>query len=168
MAPYLRSALGSVLAVLCLTGPPAASSAEPGIVIGDAWSRALPPVVPNGAVYMRIENRSGRDDTLLGAASPIAERAAVHEHVREGDMMRMRPAGPLALPAGEVIVLAPGGLHVMLFGLREPLRAGRTYPLTLELEHAGSVEVRVTVGPPAAGSGPAPRDPPGGLGRHRH
>ena len=81
---------------------------------------------------------------------PAARVVELHTHIREGDVMRMRPVADIPLPSGQTVHLRPGGLHIMLIGLTEPLRQGATVPLTLRFERAG--EVQVTLGVESAGA----------------
>lgn len=105
----------------------------------------------NSAVYLTVRNAGGAPDTLLGAASPVAERVEIHESYLEGDVMRMREVGPLAVPAGGEVALRPGGLHIMLVGLRESLLEGDTLSLVLDFRRSGSVHLEVPVGAPGSG-----------------
>lgn len=114
------------------------------------WSRALPPVAPTGAAYMVIENRGETTDTLKQASTPIAGYTELHEHVHQGDLMKMQRIDSLDIAPGEQVEFSPGGYHVMLFELKEPLVAGNTYPMTLTFEHAGEIEIEVHVSKDAA------------------
>src|SRR5690606_10830983 len=78
-------------------------------------------------------------------SSPVAETAELHTHIKDGEVMRMRPVEAIEVPAGGSVTLKPGGDHVMLMSLRAPLKEGETFPLTLIFEHRGSREVDVTV-----------------------
>lgn len=109
------------------------------------WSRALPPVAPTGAAYMVIENRGEDSDRLTGAHTPIAAHAELHEHVHRDDVMKMQEVDGVEIAPGSSVEFAPGGYHVMLFGLKKPLDAGTAYPLTLVFERTGEVEVTVNV-----------------------
>lgn len=109
------------------------------------WSRALPPVAPTGAAYMVIENRGDAADTLKDATTPIAGHTELHEHVHQGDLMKMQRVDSVQIAPGEQVAFTPGGYHVMLFELKEPLVAGNRYPMTLTFEHAGEIEVEVHV-----------------------
>ncbi|HJV06019.1 MAG TPA: copper chaperone PCu(A)C [Chromobacteriaceae bacterium] len=110
------------------------------------WSRAMPEASPTGAAYMTLTNQGKSDDRLLAASSPRAQSAELHTHLNDHGVMRMRPvADGIALPAGQQVKLAPGGLHIMLMGLKQPLKAGDHFPLTLKFEKAGSVTVDVQV-----------------------
>ncbi|SDS29147.1 hypothetical protein SAMN05216421_1253 [Halopseudomonas xinjiangensis] len=113
--------------------------------ISRAWSRALPPVAPTGAAYMSIENRGGQAARLVGVSTPIAERAEVHQHTHTEGVMRMQRVDDVVIEPGQQVDFAPGGYHIMLFNLNEPLAAGASYPLTLRFEQAGDVEVQIDV-----------------------
>ncbi|NBB52257.1 copper chaperone PCu(A)C [Rhizobium sp. CRIBSB] len=108
---------------------------------------------PNGrditGCYLTLT--SSRDDRLISVASPAAATAQVHEMKTEDGIMKMAElkAG-LALPAGEAVTLKPGGNHIMLMGVTQPLKAGDTVSLTLTFDHAAAYGVRAIVGQPAA------------------
>ena len=116
-----------------------------GIHIMKPWSRPLPAVSVNGAAYMTLVNKGNRPDRLLSVSTPAAGKAKLHNHTMEGGMMKMRPVGALEITPGDEAVLQPGGLHVMLLGLTEPLVDGKLFPLTLHFERAGSIEVMVMI-----------------------
>ena len=109
---------------------------------------ARPTVVkqPSGAAYVTVENRGKAADRLLGVSSPVAESAAIHTMAMDGDIMRMREAGPLPLAPAAKVEMKPGaGYHIMLIGLKRPLQPGDSFPVTLSFEKAGKLEVLVTV-----------------------
>lgn len=130
------------------------------IHIMSPWSQALPAVSKNGAVYVTLMNHGEATDRLVGASTPMADRAELHGHSMEDGMMAMRPVDSVALNPGEYVKLEPGGHHIMLFGLKKPLKAGEQFALTLEFEESPPMEVVVTVQPLGAG---APQ-----LGGHEH
>ena len=127
---------------------------DAGLQVIAAWARATPGRVPNGAVFLTIKNYSTFDDRLLTAATPAAQRAELHRHETDGGVMRMRRVRGIDLPAGGTVVFEPGGLHVMLMGLHEPLRKGAVFDLSLVFEKAGQTTFRVEVGPVGAMSPP--------------
>ncbi|HDZ55417.1 MAG TPA: copper chaperone PCu(A)C [Pseudomonas xinjiangensis] len=134
--------------------------------IDHPWSRPLPPVAPTGAAYLRIENHGQTADSLLGVRSPIAEYAQMHEHLHVDGLMKMQQTERVDIASGQTVIFEPGGLHIMLFDLREPLVSGDEFPLTLDFEKAGAVEVIVKIGeevPEPAGS-----EPPHDSGAHQH
>lgn len=107
------------------------------------WARATPPLAKMGAAYLEIRVLAA--DTLVGAASPVSERVEIHATVDNNGVLQMRPLYALPVAAGQPAHLAPGGTHIMLVGLRAPLAAGTSFPLTLQFEHAGAVIVQVSV-----------------------
>ncbi len=119
---------------------------EKGIVIEDAWVRPSPMTAGNGAAYMVIRNTGSEDDALIAADSDIAGAVEIHETMMmEGDMMGMQPVESIPVPAGGSVTLEPGGYHIMLIDMREPLEAGQTVTLTLTFEKAGPIEVQAEV-----------------------
>lgn len=113
--------------------------------IDHPWSRALPPTAPNGAAYFVVHNRAQAGDRLLAVSTPRAAKTEMHTHVMLGDVMKMQKIDSIGIPAGGDVRFAPGGNHVMLFGLTQPLVAGERFPLTLEFEKAGKVDVEVAI-----------------------
>lgn len=108
------------------------------------WSRALPPTAHTGALFVSIRNQ-GEKDYLEAAHADIAEAAELHTHVHENGLMRMRQVERIEVPAGGTLELAPGSFHIMLIGLREPLREGMHFPVRLEFAASGNVELQAEV-----------------------
>jgi len=102
--------------------------------VRDAWIRASVPGQSGTGAFMKLSAPSGT--RLVGASTPAAGVAEVHEMKMEGDTMRMRAAGALELPPRQTVELKPGGLHVMLMDLKQALAAGSKVPLTLQFEDA--------------------------------
>lgn len=115
------------------------------IEIGHPWARATAPSAPSGAVYFVLSNVGKDDDRLLSATTPVAEKAELHTHLIDGGVMRMRPVDAVEVAPGSPTTFAPGGLHVMLTGLKQPLVKGKAFPLTLRFEKGGPVTVQVDV-----------------------
>jgi copper(I)-binding protein len=137
--PALAAALFYCTAALAQTG---------GVEIRDVWARATPVGARNGAAYLTMQSPTA--DRLTAASSPVAERVELHLSAMEDGVMRMREVPAIDLPPGETVTLKPGGLHVMLMGLKQPLQPGETIPLTLTFEKAGMREVTAAVGPVGA------------------
>lgn len=157
MLCFLRSAgLAVALLVFGWAAPVWAGEIE----AGEAWARARMPEARAGAAYVTLTNRGGGADTLLSAASPVAETVELHTHIMDGNIMQMRQVENIPLPAGETVTLQPGGLHVMLIGLKEPLTEGKAFPVTFSFEKAPPMTLKVTVKGMAAGS------PGGGMPSH--
>ena len=119
-------------------------------VLGDLsihgpWARELPPVAPNGAAYLRIENGGNEAARVVSASSPIADRVEIHAHETDDGVMKMRHLHSVEVPARGALTFEPGGLHLMLIGLGEPLVRGESFPLTLEFDRAGTIDVTVEI-----------------------
>ena len=126
------------------------------IQIGNPWTRATPKGSTVAGAYMTITNKGSAPDRLLGGASAVADRFEVHSMVMDGGVAKMRPVdGGLEIKPGETVDLKPGGFHVMLTGLKQPLDKGQKVKATLEFAKAGKVEVEYTVEALGAAS-PAP------------
>jgi len=120
----------------------AAVSAHAAVQVTGAWARATMPGQKVAGVYLQLE--SDVKARLVGVRTAAAKSAEVHEMSHAGGVMRMRRLESLDLPAGEPIDLHPGGLHIMLLDIHQPLQVGQRVPLTLIVEAAGKrVEVPV-------------------------
>ena len=115
------------------------------------FTRATLPNAPVGGGFLTIENTGTEADRLVSATSEVAGETQIHEMAMEGDVMKMRQlAEGLEIPAGETVVLAPGGFHIMFMGLKQAFVEGETVAVTLTFEKAGSVEVLLPVAAAAA------------------
>ena len=136
-----------------------------------AWVRAAVPGQSGTGAFMSLT--AGRKLRLVGAATPLAGVAEVHEMKMEGDTMRMGAITGLDLPADQRVDLKPGGFHVMLMDLKQPLKAGTKLPLTLRFQDESGatstrqVELPISMTPPAGATGAADA---GGMGSmpHKH
>ena len=104
-------------------------------VATDAWVRAT--VAGQKATGLFVELKSPTAARLTGGSSPAAASVEVHEMTMDGGVMRMRAIHALPLPAGQAVTLKPGSYHVMLMGLKAPVTAGDTVPVTLTIEREG-------------------------------
>ena len=118
------------------------------------YARSTVPNQPTGAVYMTIENKGDKADELVSMESPIASSVELHTMSMEGNVMRMRAADQLELKPASTITMKPGdGYHVMLLGLKRPLKAGDKFPLLLRFKTSGEIGVAVSVEDVKAESG---------------
>ena len=119
------------------------------VAVSDAWVRGTVAGQKVTGAFMRL--KSPADATLLAATSPAAKMVEIHEMKVEGGVMKMRAVDKLALPAGKAVDLKPGGYHMMLMDLTQPLKVGDTVPLMLTIaDKAGNkqmIEVRAVVRP---------------------
>jgi len=136
----MRTAL---LIVAALTLSPLSATAEETVRIIEPWARATILASRPGAAYLTIE--SARDDRLISIESPVADRVMIHASDNNDGVNRMVHLDTLDLPAGKSVVLAPGGTHLMLMGLKERLIEGARVPVTLRFERAGEVTITVPV-----------------------
>jgi len=149
-----RSIAFAAILTTIATGRFAQGMGTDTIAIDHAWARATPAEATTGAVYMTISNKANTPDRLTGGSSPIAEKVQIHEMKMVNNVMEMRElSGGLPVPAMGSVTLKPGGYHVMLIGLKEPLKVGQTVALTLTFEKAGKVAVSAPVQPIGATSG---------------
>ena len=122
------------------------------IQVEQPWARATPAGASTGAVYLTIANKSHDADRLLGASSDVADKSQIHQmKVVSGTMEMHEVSGGLPVPAGGSVELKPGSYHVMLIGLKKPLKDGETIPLTLDFEKAGKVSITVPIRAMGAG-----------------
>jgi periplasmic copper chaperone A len=118
-----------------------------GIKVDQVWARATPGAAKTAVIYFTITNTGTTPDTLEGEAStPAAEHAELHEDKVTNGVMQMRPMKSLTIDPGKSVALEPSsGYHLMLIGLKRPLKEGQTVPLTLTFDHAGKQEVTASI-----------------------
>jgi copper(I)-binding protein len=132
--------LGSILA------------STPGVLANDvmvkgAFARASAmSTAKAGAVYLTLLNQGGAADRLMAVTTGAAMSAEIHETLMEDGVAKMRPVEVFDVPAGGSVELKPGGYHIMLMGLKAPLKKGDMIMLQLKFEHAGLVDVMAHVG----------------------
>jgi copper(I)-binding protein len=133
---WIRVLLAVFLLSSCAT--PATESVE----VQDAWSR---PAAQggNGVVYFTV--RASAADELIGVASEVAEAAEMHESIMSGDVMEMHQLMSVPLPAGEEVTFDPGGLHIMLVGLKQDLKIGDAFEISLQFSNHEPLRVSVAV-----------------------
>ena len=130
---------------LALSLATAAFAQESGIRVDGAWARATPGAAKTGAVYLSITNTGKTADRLIAVSTPVAAQAETHTMKMENGIMEMRPLGPVTIEPGKTFAFVPNGNHIMLVGLKAPLKEGNTLPLTLTFDHAGTREVTVSI-----------------------
>jgi copper(I)-binding protein len=118
------------------------------MLISQATVRLLPPGLPNTGAYFAIENRGQVSRNVIGAFTPIAESAELHEHFVHENMMRMKKLQNVTIEPGQKVVFSPGNLHMMIFGLKQPLRSGQSVKLGLQMEDGERITFMATIGQP--------------------
>ena len=142
----------------CVFGSSAVSAhdyALKSLRIDHPFARATPPGAKVGGVFVTVENTGTQSDRLLSVSTPMAGVAELHQMSVDAGVMRMRGVAALEVRPGETLQLKPGGYHVMLSELRQPLKVGDRFPMTLKFQNAGAVEVSVWVEAMGAGSSAA-------------
>ena len=150
------------LAALTLTATLSAGTAlahefqQDDVRVAHPFALPAPPGARNGAAYVDISVEGDTPAILVGATSPIGDKVEIHNMSMEGDMMKMRRVDELTIEPGEPLTMRPGGgYHLMLLGLQQPLEDGDSFPLTLEFEKRGELDVEVWVQPAEQGSNDA-------------
>ncbi len=124
------------------------------IKVSNPTIRATLPGAKVGGGFMMLMNGGSSDDRLVGVtAADSSDDVQLHEMAIVNDVMKMRqlPDG-IPLPAGEMVTLEPGGLHVMFMKIKKPFTEGEMVPATLHFEKAGDLDVQFMVGPAAGGA----------------
>ena len=110
--------------------------------IDHPYARATPPNAPVSGGYMTIRNTGPEADRLVSAEATFADRVEIHEMTMEGEVMKMRQlADGLEIPAGDEVVLQPGGYHVMFIGIDSQFKEGEIRKAKLTFEKAGTIEL---------------------------
>jgi copper(I)-binding protein len=113
------------------------------IKIENAWVRATAPSQKVAGGFMNLT--ADADMTLVGGSSPVSRHVELHFMKMENGVMEMREVKQIALPKGKTVNLAPGGLHVMFIGLKNPIREGQKVPLTLIVKGVDGKEHKLAV-----------------------
>ena len=149
--------LAAALAALCLGA--AAHEYQAGTLkIGHPWARMTAPGQPSGGAFFKLSNGGAAADRLLGGSTPAADHVELHSMSMDGNVMKMREVSAIDIPPGQSVELKPGAWHLMLIGLKAPLKSGDKVPLTLKFEKAGEVKVELKIEEAA----------PGAAAEHKH
>jgi copper(I)-binding protein len=136
--------LKRILLTAALLAAAPALAQTPSVEVQNAWARATAAGAKAGGIFLTMTDK-GPPDRLIGASTPVAATAEVHETVNDKGIMRMRPVPALPLQPNNPLTLKPGGYHIMLMGLKQQLKDGETFPVTLNFEKAGNVTTTVHV-----------------------
>lgn len=131
-----------LIIVLLLSG--CAAPSQTGVEVSEAWTR---PAAQggNGAIYFVIENHSLETQEMIGVESDVAEAVEMHESKMSGDVMEMHQLESVSLEPGAEVTFEPGGLHIMLVGLKQDLKIGDEIQVTLNFSNAQAIQVTVPV-----------------------
>lgn len=123
------------------------------ISVDHPYARAVPPGQPNSAVFLTLQNNGNEEVSLVSASTSVAEAAELHAHIHEEGMMKMRRVPEMTIPANDQVELQPGGLHIMLIGLKQTLAEDQTIDLTLNFSDGSSEKLDIEVTDVMSGMG---------------
>lgn len=147
MKPFLGSlVLGAVLVMTsaCQAEHKTAQAAD-SVKIENPYARAVPPGQANSGAFMTFVNTGDVDHSVKSAASPVADKVELHTHTNNNGVMEMRQVPQIDVPAKGRTELKPGGFHIMLLGLKQPLTAGETADITVTFEDGSSTTVKAPI-----------------------
>ncbi|MDH5750480.1 MAG: copper chaperone PCu(A)C [Rhodospirillales bacterium] len=144
MRKFITGAL--VAAVAAISSQAMAMDYKVGnLTVSDPWARASAGKARNGAAYFTVTNTGDKPDRLISAASKAAAKVELHSVGMKDGVMMMHSVKGIEVAPGEPAVLKPGGLHVMLMGLTEPLKENATLHLTLTFEKSGTLDIMAPI-----------------------
>lgn len=141
----MRTIYATVMLALGLLNVGNAVAASNQIVVEKAWARATPNMAVTGGGYLTVTNRGPGEDRLLNVTSPVAEKIQFHTMAVDDGVAKMTRLLAIELHPGVPVIFKPGGIHMMLLGLKHQLKEGETVPLTLTFEKADAIEVDAQV-----------------------
>jgi periplasmic copper chaperone A len=137
-----------VILTICLsavTHVQAQTSTTSSISVEHPWARATPAGAKTGAAYLTLVNNGTSADRLIRASTPMAEKVQVHQEIDDNGVMKMRELPVVEIGPGAALTFKPGGTHMMIIGLKQPLKKGQTFPLTLDFEKAGKIDLQIPI-----------------------
>ena len=129
------------------------ASAFAEVKVDQPYARAVPPGQPNSAAFMSLKNNSDTEVSLVSASSSVSKVAELHAHTNENGVMKMRQVPQITLKGNQQVELKPGGLHIMLIGLKQNLVKGETVDLTLNFSDGSSKSLDINVKDVMSGMG---------------
>lgn len=156
LVPLLFAALLTLSA--CGDGGPDEGTQAAGIAVADAWVKATD--ADMSAAFMVLSNSAEKDATVVGVTTDLTDSAELHE--TKDDMMR--PVDSFTIPSMDSLMLEPGGDHVMLMDLADPIEPGQEITFTLEFDDGSTFDVTATAKDFAGGD----EDYEGGKGHEDH
>ncbi len=115
------------------------------IAVEDAYVRLMPPTQTVTGAFMVLKNASDDDRAVVSAESDVADKVELHTHQHENGVMKMRQVDQIEVPAGGETVLKPGGFHIMLIGLKQPLTLGQMVEIQMNMDDGSSTQVHAEV-----------------------
>lgn len=141
---YIKSTLATITLALGIGIAIPAVLAD-GYKIENPRARPSLGVAKNTAAFFTIHNNTGKADKLISAQGDVAKKVELHTHLKENGVFKMRPVENIVIPANGKAELKSGGLHVMIIGVHNKLKAGDSFKLKLNFEHAAPITITVPV-----------------------
>ncbi|PKO36374.1 MAG: hypothetical protein CVU33_18710 [Betaproteobacteria bacterium HGW-Betaproteobacteria-6] len=148
----------SLLAASLMFSAGVLAGAADNVSVQDPYVRLAPPNAPATGAFMVIKNNGDKDIKVLKADNPASKVTELHTHINDGGVMKMRPVPSIDIKAKEEAVLKPGSLHVMMIGLKAPMKEGDVVPITLSFDDGSTKQVDAKVVRPMAAPMPAAMD----------
>ena len=136
------AAAGGITAAMALS---TFSAAAGDIMVVNPHARPSLGASHNSAAFMTLKNTGSKADSLIAASGDVAARVQIHTTINDNGLMKMRPVKAIEIPPGGMAMLKPGGYHIMLIGVKKPLKAGDSFSLKLTFKKAGDMTVTVPV-----------------------
>jgi periplasmic copper chaperone A len=137
--------LGTVIGLFAIPASATHRYETDSLRIDHPFARATPPGAKTGAVFFTLDNFGNTEDRLVHASTPIAAGVVIHQMALEDGVMRMRAVPSISVIPGGRVQFGPGGYHLMLLDLKQPLKAGERFPMTLTFAHGGAILISVWV-----------------------
>ncbi len=115
------------------------------VVVEDAYVRSMPPTQTVTGAFLVFKNSTDSDRAVVSAESDVSDKVELHTHLHEDGVMKMRQVDQIDVPAGGETVLEPGGFHVMLIGLKQPLKLGQMVDIKFYIDDGSSTQVQAEV-----------------------
>lgn len=145
IAPIILAAIAATAGMNTLTVAAHDSQEHGTLEIANVWARKTGTRTVSAAVYFEIHNKSAEQEKLTDISTEHAANAMIHRSFEDNNIMRMEMQDDVTIAAGETLLFAPGGYHVMLTNLTAPLVEGEVFPITMSFEKAGDITVYVEV-----------------------
>jgi copper(I)-binding protein len=146
MTPKALLASAALVVASTTLGSSEVLAQQAPLIAENAWVRAIPGG-DTAAAYLTLRNVTSSAVTVTGVESSAAAHAMIHESTTEGGQSRMRPRQQLTVAPRSTVKFEPGGLHIMLHDLKQPLTVGDSVPLTLRLTGGSILQVKAAVRP---------------------
>ena len=115
------------------------------LVVENGYARESIPGTSISSAYMTIKNLSAKNIRLIAATSAVSDRIEIHQHTMSDGLMRMRQRDYVEISAQNNTVFQPSGFHLMIFDLKQPLKAKENIIITLYFDDQSSIDVNYTV-----------------------